>query len=365
MVTASLLRRHPERVALGLSRRGWDAARIAALQEQTRAADSDPELATLADTLPNLPAEDVPPQRTVYLSSGSPAAPPTWQRPHWEVLKALGMLDASRGTAIAATRFTLLRGRAALLEHALLHWMITLHVTHHGYEPISPPIVANTMTLRQTGHLPHFAADMYALAPAADDERGLWLNPTAEVPLVALHAGELLAESSLPRAYVAGIPSFRREAGSVGRQTRGLLRLHQFPKVELVRCTTPEQSPDAFEAMTAHACTVLAALDIAYRVIDLPGPDLGFAAARGRDVEAWFVGMGEWIEVASIADCTTFQSRRANIRYKPGQGGRPRFVHTLNASGLAVGRTLAALVERYQTPEGDFSVPELLWHQTP
>lgn len=355
MLSPSLLRRHPDRLAAGLVRRGWDSARIAALLAMIRAAPDEAALTAIAGELPNLPDEAVPEERQIERAWGEPLHA-SWQRPHWKVLADLGWLDAPRGVAIAGSRFTLLRGPGARLERALMGWMLDLHTTQHGYTEVAPPIVVRGATLAGSGHLPHFRDEMYSIASEDD----LWLNPTAEAPLVALHAGELLAERHLPLAYAAGLPSFRREAGSAGRQTRGLLRLHQFQKVELVRFTTPEQSPAAFDAMSDHAAAILAALEIPYRIVDLPTPELGFAAARGRDLEAWFAGMGEWIEVASISDCGAFQARRANIHYRPAAGGRPRFVHTLNASGLAVGRTLAALVERCQTPDGEIAIPAIL-----
>jgi seryl-tRNA synthetase len=377
MLALSLARRHPEQIARGLARRGWPPERVAACLAALADAPDDAALTALVSELPNLPR--------------------------------LGLVDAPRGARLAGPRFTLLRGWGARLERALLAFMLDLHTTQHGYTEIAPPLVASAQTLNATGHLPHFAEEMYALqleTPAADRNvrpttlygrdssrpgsgrqdcppcdlprsvadgeqgsrttaggeggRTLWLNPTAEVPLVALHAGELLAEAHLPLAYVAGMASFRREAGSAGRATRGLLRLHQFQKVELVQVTTPEGAPAAYEAMTEHAAAVLAALELPYRIVELPAPDLSFAAERGRDLEIWFPGMGAWIEVSSISLCGTFQARRAAIRYAPRRGGKPRYVQTLNASGLAVGRTLAALIEHGQTAAGAISIPPAL-----
>jgi seryl-tRNA synthetase len=297
------------------------------------------------------------------------------RQPHWAIAENLGLIDPARGRAVAGPRFTLLRGWGARLERALANWMLDLHTTQHGYTEIAPPLIASTQALQHTGHLPHFQQEMYAIAPHADaanlptlsqDEQGsageaaLWLNPTAEVPLVAMHAGALLAERHLPIAEVAGMVSFRREAGSAGRATRGLLRLHQFTKVELTRLTTPAGANEAFDAITHHAEAVLTALALPFRTVALAPSDLGFAATRGRDIVVWFAGMGQWIEVASISDCGTFQARLATIRYKPTAGGKPRFVHTLNGSGLAVGRTLAALLEQHQLPDGGVAIPPVL-----
>lgn len=355
MLALSLLQRHPDQLAQGLARRGWPPERIAATLEAVHIARNDAAaLTALAVKLPNLPDATVPEARFIRREWGVPTRE-AWQLPHWEILARHGVLDAVRGARIAGPRFTLLRGWGARLERALQNWMIDVHIAQHGYTEIAPPLLANILALQATSHLPHFQHEMYALA--ADD---LWLNPTAEVPLMALHAGELLAEVHLPLAYVAGIASFRREAGSASRITRGLLRLHQFQKVELVQITTPEQADTAFNAMTAHAEAILVALGISFRTIDLPAPELGFAAARGRDIEAWFPGIEEWIEVSSIADCGTFQARRSALRYSPALRGKPRYPHTLNASGLAVGRTLAALVETWQQADGIIAVPEIM-----
>ncbi len=351
MLAPSLLRRHPERLAGGLARRGWSPERVTALLARLQAAD-DAALDEIARELPNLPADDVPAERVILRQHGE-AERHEGTHPHWEMMERLGWLDARRGTRIAGPRFTLLRGRGARLERALMAFMLDLHVSQHGYTEIAPPLLAAEQTMRQTGHLPHFRDEMYAVGDA------LWLNPTAEVPLVALHAGELLAAAHLPLAYVAGIPSFRREAGSAGRMTRGLLRLHQFPKVELVQVVTPAGSRAAYEAITRHAEAVPAALGLTYRVVELPARDLSFAAERGRDIEVWFPGMGEWIEVASISACGTFQARRAAIRYATGKG-KPRYAHTLNGSGVAVGRALAAVVEQGQTGDGEVTLPPTL-----
>lgn len=353
MLAPSLLRRHPEQLAHGLAQRGWDQSRINAISQAIVAAN-DQELDTIARNLPNLPASDVPPQRVILRQWGEPLRA-SWHRPHWEIMAEHGVLDTPHGIAIAGPRFILLRGWGAQLERALLHWMIDFHTMKHSYEEIAPPLLITTTTATQSGHLPHFRDEMYAI-----EEQELWLNPTAEIPLIGMYSGELLPERALPIATVAGIPSFRREGGSPGRLARGLLRLHQFYKVELVQITTPPQAATVFDAMTTHAEAILEALAIPYRTVDLPGPELSFAAARGRDIEAWFPGLGEWIEVSSISDCSTFQSRRATIRYQPVTNGKPRFPHTLNASGLAVGRTLAVLVEQCLRADGTITMPETL-----
>lgn len=379
MLAPTLLQRHPEVVAEGLTRRGWSPAQVADLLARLRSA-SKTELAEIALTLPNLPLTEeidglAPPSVPLatareWRGHWRDASRPYVARPHWEIAEALGMLDAVGARAVAGPRFALLRGWGARLERALLQWMLDLHTTQHGYTEIAPPLLATTEALRHTGHLPHFASEMYAVTPVASSlsadeeaarERGqLWLNPTAEVPLVAMHAGALLPERHLPLAEVVGIPSFRREAGSAGRATRGLLRLHQFYKVELAWVTTPDGSDAAYDALTRHAEAVVATLGLRWRTVPLAARDLSFAAARGRDIEVWFPGMGVWVEVASISDCTTFQARRATIRYQPSAGGRPRLVHTLNGSGIAVGRALAAVLEQHQQEAGGIAIPTVL-----
>jgi seryl-tRNA synthetase len=358
MLALSLVRRHPEQVAAGLARRGWSAEEIATRLAGVATA-TDAGLAEIARSLPNLPDPAVPASRTMTQQWGE-ARRADWQRPHWKIAANLGWLDAAGAGKLAGPRFALLRGWGARLERALLAFMLDLHTQHHGYDEIAPPLVVRGAALRATGHLPHFHEEMYRLADDSSPDRALWLNPTAEVPLVALHAGEVLAERHLPLAYTAGMPSFRREAGSAGHRTRGLLRLHQFPKVELVRLTTPDGATAAYDAITGHAAAVATALELPWRVVELPAPDLSFAAARGRDLEIWFPGVDEWIEVASISDCGTFQARRADIRYQPTAGGRARYPHTLNGSALAVGRTLAALIEQGQTPTGAMRIPPAL-----
>ncbi len=351
MLAPSTLRRHPDVVAAGLAHRGWPAERIAAILAAARTA-TDAELDEIAASLPNLPDPQAPMRTTVLRQWGSPERHP-WQRPHWDLLANLGWLDVAAARRVAGPRFALLMGEGARLERRLANWMVERQI-QQGYTEVAPPALATSAALAATGHLPHFADEMYQ-----SERDDLWLNPTAEAPLVAMHAGSLLAERALPLAQVALLPSFRREAGAAGRQTRGLLRLHQFWKVELARIATPDQGPAAFAALTTHATALLEALSIPYRVLDLAPPELGFAVQRGRDIEAWYAGIGEWIEVASIGDCGTYQARRAHIRYQPRGGGRPRLPHTLHASGLAVGRTLAALVEQAQRPDGTVDLPDL------
>ncbi len=363
MIALSLLKRNPEAVAATLARRGWPQERVNALLAATRDAPDDAALTTIARMVPNPPDERVPAERAIRREWGEPARE-SWRIPHWELAIRLGMMDQARGAAITGPRFTLLSGWGARLERALTSFMLDLHATRHGYHEIAPPIVISGRSLGRTGHLPHFRGEMYAIAARAgdsdEDDRSLWLNPTAEVPLVAMHAGLLAPERTLPLKVVAGLASFRREVGSPGRMTRGLLRLHQFTKVELAQIAAPNQSDAAFDALTVHAEAVLEALGLPYRTVDLPARELSFAARRGRDIEVWLPGIGAWVEISSISDCGTFQSRRAEIRVKPAGGGRPRLAHTLNASGLAVGRTLAALIEVWQDEASALRIPPAL-----
>lgn len=274
---------------------------------------------------------------------------------HWDLGEALGVLDLERGARLAGSGFPVLVGQGARLSRGLIQFMIDLHVEEHGYLEIAPPFLANRDALVGTGQLPKFEEDLYRTDP--DD---LFLVPTAEVPLTNLHAGELLAEEDLPVAYVAYTPCFRREAGAAGKDTRGLLRVHQFDKVELVRLTTPEASADELELLTRHAETVLERLELPYRRILLAGGDLGFANAMTYDLEVWSAGVGRWLEVSSCSSYTDYQARRADLRYRPSDGDKPRHLHTLNGSGVALARTIVALLENNQQADGTIAVPAAL-----
>jgi seryl-tRNA synthetase len=308
--------------------------------------------------IPNVPLAEVPEgdeQANVVLRSwGDPptlAFPP---RPHWELGEALGILDLPRGAKLSGSGFPVFVADGARLVRALVHFMIDLHTSEHGYVEVAPPYLVNADTARGTGQLPSLAEDMYVTAD------GLYLIPTAEVPVTNLHAGEILPADALPLGYVAYTPCFRREAGAHGKDTRGLIRVHQFDKVELVRFCEPERSADEHEILLAHAETVLRRLEIPYRVVLLATGDLGFASAKTCDLEVWAAGVGKWLEASSASTFTDFQARRANIRYRPRSDAKPEFVHTLNASGVALPRTIIALLENNQEADGSVRIPDAL-----
>jgi seryl-tRNA synthetase len=316
------------------------------------------EQRAVALLLPNLPDSRVPeggPDHNVELRRWG--TPPTFDvapRRHDELAAALGILDLPRATALAGSRFPLLLGAGARLARALAAFMLDLHAAR-GYVEVAPPHLLRRETLEGTGHLPRHEDELYAIPRDA-----LYLSPTAEVQLVALHAGETLPAARLPLACTAATPAFRREAGSAGAATRGLLRQHQFDKVELVRITTPDDADDAFDALLADAEDVLRRLALPYRVLALCAGELPFAAQRSYDLEVWMPGMGRYVEISSISDCGPFQARRLRLRYRPAGGGRARHPHTLNGSALAIGRTIAALLENGQHADGSVTLPAVL-----
>lgn len=268
----------------------------------------------------------------------------------------LGILDFERGAKIAGARFTVLAGAGARLSRALIDFMLDLHSTEHGYTEIEPPFLANTESLIGTGNLPKFEADLFKVAGDWD----LYLIPTAEVPLCNLHREEILDEHVLPLRYAAYTPCFRSEAGSYGKDVRGLIRQHQFDKVELVAYVHPEQSYDVLDELTGHAEEVLRRLQLPYRTVSLCTGDMGFAAAKTFDLEVWLPGQGAYREISSCSNTESFQARRANIRFRRDGKGKSEFVHTLNGSGVAVGRTLIAILENYQQRDGSVVVPKVL-----
>jgi seryl-tRNA synthetase len=328
--------------ALEVERSAVEAAVDAALQE-----------------IPNLPEDVVPAggeaNNREVRACGETRSFGFVPRPHWEIGEALGILDLARGAKVAGSGFPVLVGLGARLERALIGMMLDLHTREHGYTEVAPPLLINADAARGTGHLPKFGDDMYHVE--LDD---LYLVPTAEVPLTNLHAGELLDADALPRMYTAYTPCFRREAGSHGKDTRGLLRLHQFDKVELMRFERPEDSLAALEEMTAQAEAVLRRLGLRYRVLLLAGGDLGFANAQTYDLEVWAPGVDRWLEVSSCSVYNDYQARRANIRFRPAPNAKPEFVHTLNGSALGMARTLAAVLETYQQADGSVVVPDVL-----
>jgi seryl-tRNA synthetase len=310
-------------------------------------------------SLPNFPLDQVPEgdatANRLVRNWGAPPAFDFEPRPHWELGATLGLFDLPAGVKITGSGFPLFTGAGARLGRALANFMLDLHTREHGYFEVAPPYLVNRATLTGTGQLPKFAEDVYA-SPADD----LFLIPTAEVPVTNIHRDDILEAKDLPAAYVAFTPCFRREAFSHGKDTRGLIRVHQFDKVELVRIVAPERSPEEHEKMTRHAETVLQRLELPYRVVELAAGDTGFASARTYDIEVWAAGVGSWLEVSSSSTFTDFQARRANIRYRPAPKAKPEFVHTLNASGVAFPRTIIALLENNQAADGTVRVPEAL-----
>ena len=307
---------------------------------------------------PNIPLDDVPEgderRNVVVRTWGTPRAT-EGTVPHWDVGARLGIVDLERGAKISGSGFVVYRGAGARLVRSLMNLMLDLHTTTFGYEEIWVPVVVNRATMTGTGQLPKFEDDMYAVR---DDD--LFLIPTAEVPVTNLYRDEILAADELPRGFCAYSACFRREAGAAGKDTRGLLRVHEFDKVELVRYATPEGSDAELTLMLGHAEAVLQALGLPYRVVLLAAGDTGFASAKTFDLEVFAPGVGKWLEVSSASTFTDFQARRANIRYRPAPGEKPRFIHTLNASALAFPRIIAALLEHHQAPDGRVAVPEAL-----
>ena len=274
---------------------------------------------------------------------------------HWELGEELGIMDFARASKISGSRFVVLAGAAAHLTRGLMSFMLDLHVSQHGYREIWPPCMINSDSMRGTGQLPKFEEDSFKVGNS-----DYWLAPTAEVPITNLHRDEVLDDASLPICYTAYTPCFRAEAGAAGRDTRGMIRLHQFDKVELVKFTRPEDSPEALESLTRDAEKVLQLLKLPYRVMTLSTGDLGFSSAKTYDLEVWLPGPGAYREISSCSCFTNFQARRAGIRFRRANGQKPEFVHTLNGSGLAIGRTLLAILENYQNPDGTVTVPEVL-----
>ena len=275
--------------------------------------------------------------------------------PHWDLGEKKGILDFNAAAKIAGARFAVLKGFGSRLSRALVNFFLDLHTQRHGYEEVLPPFLVNSSAMTGTGQLPKFSEDLFRI-----EGWDLWLIPTAEVPVTNLHANETLAEEILPIKYTAYTPCFRSEAGSYGKDTRGLIRQHQFEKVELVKLTTPEQSAEELENLLADAEEVLQLLDLHYRVVTLCSGDLGFSAAKTYDIEVWLPGQNTYREISSCSNFVDFQARRAGIRYRPKGEKKSRLVHTLNGSGLAVGRTLLAILENYQREDGSISIPEVL-----
>jgi seryl-tRNA synthetase len=320
------------------------------------------ELRQILLGIPNLPDASVPVGRDAAANLevrrvGEPPRFPFAPKPHWDLGPELGILDFERAAKLSGARFAVYFDQGARLERALIQFMLDLHTRERGYREVIPPYLVTAETLEGTGNLPKFEGDLFKTRAG---DRDLYLIPTAEVPLTNLHRDEILEAAALPLKYVAFTPCFRSEAGSYGKDVRGLIRQHQFHKVELVKLTTPESSMDELESMVADAEEVLKRLGLAYRVVVLSTGDMGFSSAKTYDIEVWLPGQQAYREISSCSNCSDFQARRASLRYRPESKAKPRFVHTLNGSGLAVGRTLIAVLENYQQADGSVLIPEAL-----
>lgn len=332
--------------------------KIKAMDEEVR--DVDLRLTELMLAIPNIPHESVPygeseEDNVEVRRWGRPRDFDFEPRAHWDIGTRLGILDFERAAKVAGSRFVFYRGAGARLERALISFMIDVHTQEHGYTEVWPPYLANEAAMTATGQLPKFAEDMFRV-----EGTNYYLIPTAEVPVTNLHRDEILSADDLPIYYVAYSGCFRAEAGAHGRDTRGLIRQHQFDKVELVKFVKPESSYDELEKLVADAESILQKLELPYRVVKMCTADVGFTAAKKYDPEVWMPSYGRYVEISSCSNFEAFQARRANIRYRPSPKARPEFVHTLNGSGLAVGRTLAAILENYQNEDGTVTVPEVL-----
>ena len=321
----------------------------------------DEKLKALILTIPNMPHPSVP----VGPDESANRLERRWgtirkfgfePKPHWEIGEKLGILDFERAAKVTGARFTFYKGLGARLERALVSFMLDLHVQEHGYEEVLPPFMVNRDSMIGTGQLPKFEEDMFHL-----EKEDYFLIPTAEVPVTNLYREEILAEADLPIYHVAYSPCFRAEAGAHGRDTRGLIRQHQFNKVELVKFVQPSGSYDELEKLTANAEKVLQLLELPYQVVCLSSGDMGFSSAKTYDLEVWLPSFGLYREISSCSNFEDFQARRANIRFRPAGGGKPEFVHTLNGSGLAIGRTTSAILENYQEEDGTVTIPRVLW----
>lgn len=314
--------------------------------------------------IPNIPDETTPighseEDNRIVSGCGEPTEADFELKPHWEIAEAKGLVDFERGVKLSQSRFVLYRGKGAQLERAIINFFLDVHVNRHGYEEILPPVLVNSAAMTGTGQLPKFAEDMYKC-----EQEDLYLIPTAEVPVTNIYQGEILDEEDLPKYMTAYTPCFRREAGSAGKDTRGLIRVHQFNKVELVKLTTPEKSSEEHEKLTKDAETVLEMLELPYRRVALCTGDIGFSANKCYDLEVYMPSYNGYKEISSCSNFGDFQARRANIRYREKSSGKVQFVHTINGSGLAVGRTFAAILENFQQEDGTVLIPEILQRYT-
>ena len=343
-------------------------AEVAGLKEKqssldTQRDEADAAMHDLLAGLPNVPAEDVPvgPDEAANKEVrkwGEPREFDFEVKDHVDLGESLGILDLERATKIAGSRFAILNGAGARLERALINFMLDVHTSEHGYTETLPPFMVNRTALFGTNQLPKFEEDLFHI----NDERQFALIPTAEVPVTNYHAEEILDAKDLPKYYTAYTPCFRSEAGSYGRDTRGLIRQHQFEKVELVKLSLPENSEEEHEKLTANAERILQLLGLPYRTVVLSTGDMGFGARKTYDIEVWLPSQNTYREISSCSNCGDFQARRMNLRFRRAGGAKPEFVHTLNGSGLAVGRTWIAILENYQQADGSIVIPEVLHH---
>ena len=329
-------------------------------RNDVRIAELDEQLAQFMLTVPNIPHSSVPVGKGAAdnVEVRRWGAPPKFDfapRPHWELGEGAGILDLEAGVKIAGARFAVYKGLGARLERAIANFFLDVHTREHGYTEILPPFIVNTASLIGVGQLPKFAADMFHL-----EGTDLWLTPTSEVELTSLHRDETLDADTLPIKVCAWTACFRSEAGAAGKDTRGIKRQHQFQKVEMFKFTRPEHSYDELESLVRNAETVLQKLGLHYRTVQLCTADMGFASAKTYDIEVWLPSSGEFMEISSCSNTEAFQARRSGIRFKPKGGGKSEFVHTLNGSGLAVGRTWIAIIENYQQSDGSIAIPEAL-----
>lgn len=311
-------------------------------------------------TTPNLPQEGVPigeddTKNVVIGSWGEIRKFDFDPKPHWDIATQNDIIDFERGVKLAQSRFTLYKNKGAKLERAIINFFLDVHTNEHGYQEILPPFMVNSQTMQGTGQLPKFKEDMYKC-----ENEDLYLIPTAEVPLTNIYSNEIIDEELLPCLMTAYTPCFRREAGSAGKDTRGLIRVHQFNKVEMVKITHPEKSEEEHKKMVKNAQNVLELLGLPYRTVELSTGDMGFSASKCYDIEVWMPSYKMYREISSCSNCTDFQARRANIRYRDKKTGKLNFVHTLNGSGVAVGRTVAAILENYQQEDGSVIIPDVL-----
>lgn len=332
--------------------------RIKQLEEEER--DIAIKLESILMNIPNLPAETVPigddeDGNVVVRTIGEKPKFDFEVKPHWQIGEDLGIIDIQSGVKLAQSRFYVLRGKGAALQRALIQWMLNLHTLENGYSELYLPYMVNRETVTGSSHLPHFEENMYH-----DSEDDLFMVPTAEAPVTGMFRQEIIDYAELPMRFVSHTPCWRREKFSAGRDTRGIKRVHQFDKVEMYKFVEPDVSYDELELLVRDAEDVCEKLGIPHRVLELCSGDLGFAASKSYDVEMWGPGTEEWLEVSSCSNCTDFQSRRASIRYRPDKGGRPRFLHTLNGSGLAIPRVLIAIMENFQRADGSVLIPEVL-----